>query len=589
MKVILSTLNSKFIHSCLSIRYLSKYIEDLTNVEIREYTINQNLDFIASDLYKTNADVIGFATYIWNIEETLEICEVLKMVNPKIKIILGGPEVSYDGESILKKYPFVDYIIYGEGEETFRELIKSMLNYVDGKKGIKGLIERENNNIIINPPRPLIEDLDIIPSPYIEISKEYKNKIVYYESSRGCPFNCKFCLSSTIKGLRLFPIQRVKADLEVLIDSKVKQVKFVDRTFNANKEYAMEIMNFIISKDPKDINFHFEVTAHLLDDEMIEFLSTIKEGLFQFEIGVQSTNIDTIKAIGRTTDFEKLRLVTKKIKSYRNIHQHLDLIAGLPYEGYNTFKKSFNDVYEIGPEKIQLGFLKLLKGSELRIDKDKYNYKFLDKPPYEVLENDFIKYTEMIKLKSIEDLVEKYYNDGYFQNTLEFIIRSQYENPFDFYEDFANYWEIKDYNKVSNSRNRLYEILFLFYKSKAYKDVNLIKELIRFDFIKNNRNARVPHFISRIDSSISQSNIHDILKNESILSNYLPDYKDIPTKKTIKNVAIEGFSVDVLKTKEEGYNSIDKDNYVYILFVYQDGVINRCNAYDISHIIKEMD
>lgn len=588
MKIILSTLNSKFIHSCLSIRYLSKYVEDLTDVEIREYTINQNLDFIASDLYKTDVDVIGFATYIWNVKETLEICEILKIVNPKITIILGGPEVSYDGEDTLKSNPFIDYVVYGEGEDTFRELIKGLLDGKIGKKNIRGLVEKENNVIITNPPRPLIQDLNVIPTPYREISSEFTNKIVYYESSRGCPFNCKFCLSSTIKGLRLFPMERVKRDLEILINSKVKQVKFVDRTFNANKEYAMEIMNFIIDKDPKNINFHFEVTAHLLDDEMVGFLSTVKEGLFQFEVGVQSTNVDTIKAIGRTTDFEKLRSITKEIKTFKNIHQHLDLIAGLPYEGYNSFKKSFNDVYEIGPEKIQLGFLKLLKGSELRLDMDKYNYKFLDKPPYEVLENDFIKYKEIIKLKSIEDLVEKYYNDGYFTNSLEFIINNQYTNPFDFYEDFTIYWEDKDYNKVSNSRNKLYEILFDFYKCKKYDDINVFKELIRFDFIKNNKNSRIPDSIASNGRGVNQSDIHDLLKDERILNDYLFEYKDMPTKKTIKNIAIEEFSINVFKTNEDGYNLTDETKKMYVLFVYQDGVINRCKTYDIGDITKEM-
>ena len=247
---------------------------------------------------------------------------------------------------------------------------------------------------------------------------------MYFESSRGCPFNCRFCLSSTIKGVRYFSIDRVKEDLEILIDAKVKQIKFVDRTFNANKEYAMEIMRFIMEKDPKNINFHFEVTAHLLDEEMLSFLKEVKEGLFQFEIGVQSTNERTLETIGRRTDLNRLEEVTKEIKSYKNIHQHLDLIAGLPHEDYNSFKKSFNDVYDIKPEKIPLGFLKLLKGSGLRKDKEKHGFKFLDVPPYEVLETDYIKYGEMLKLKGIEDLVEKYYNEGYFEHSVEYIIKN---------------------------------------------------------------------------------------------------------------------------------------------------------------------
>ena len=533
MKVVLTTLNSKFIHSCLAIRYLKSYVANITNVEIREYTINQNLDFIASDLYKIQADIIGFSTYIWNLRETLEICKILKIVNPKLKIILGGPEVSYDGEKVLKDNPFIDFVVYGEGEETFKELIECLIASNMDYTNIKGLIYSQGNSIFVNPSRPLITDLNTIPSPYKDIEDEFQNKIVYFESSRGCPFNCKFCLSSTIKGVRYFDIDRVKEELGNLIDGKVRQVKFVDRTFNANKRYAMEIMNYIISKNPKNINFHFEVTAHLLDDEMLDFLSTVKEGLFQFEIGVQSTNTDTIEAIGRITDFNKLRDVTKKIKSFKNIHQHLDLIAGLPFEGYNIFEKSFNDVYEIKPEKIQLGFLKLLKGSELRKSQGMYGYKYLDVPPYEVLENDYLEYGEVIKLKSIAELVDKYYNEGYFEHSIEYIIKNYYQNPFKFYEEFSQYWELMAYDKISNSRIRLYEIFIEFYKYKRFVDVLIFKEILRFDFVKNNKGSRIPSDIVTNANNLEQRDIHNILKDDRILRDYLKGYENLPTKKEI--------------------------------------------------------
>ncbi|MCQ4924818.1 B12-binding domain-containing radical SAM protein [Tissierella carlieri] len=588
MKVILSTLNSKFIHSCLAIRYLQGYVEDLIHIDIKEYTINQNIDFIASDLYKLGPEIIGFSTYIWNLTETLKICKILKTVNPKIKIILGGPEVSFDGEKILEDNKFIDFIIYGEGEETFREFIKKTIDGNEDYDDIEGLIYSQGNKIIKNPPRPLIKDLNIIPSPYKNIGDEFENKIVYFESSRGCPFNCEFCLSSTIKGVRYFEINRVKEELNNLIEGKVRQVKFVDRTFNANKNYAMEIMSFIINKNPKDINFHFEVTAHLLDREMLNFLSGVKEGLFQFEVGVQSTNLDTIDAIGRTTDFEKLRDITKEIKSHKNIHQHLDLIAGLPYEGYDSFRKSFNDVYEIRPEKIQLGFLKLLKGSGLRKDQEKYGFKYLDEPPYEVLENDFIKFKEIIKLKTIEDLVERYYNEGYFEHALEFIVHNHYTSPFDFYEDFSYYWEFKNYHKVSNSRIRLYEILIEFYKHKGFNNMVVFNELLRFDFIKNNKGSRIPNGILGFKEDIKQSIIHEILKNEKVMEDCLEEYKELPTKKIIQDIAVETFSVNIFKIIEDGYNSTDYTIRTDILFVYQKEVINRCKTYDISNIIKEM-
>jgi len=325
---------------------------------------------------------------------------------------------------------------------------------------------------------------------------------------------------------------------------------------------------------------------------MLDFLANVKEGLFQFEIGVQSTNLKTIEAIGRTTDFPKLKKVAKRIKSFKNIHQHLDLIAGLPYEDYKTFKKSFNDVYDIKPEKIQLGFLKLLKGSALRIDEEKYGFKYIDLPPYEILENDYIKYEEIIKLKSIEELVEKYYNEGYFENSLEYIITNFYEGPFDFYEDLSQYWEENNYYELSISRTRLYEILMDFYSYKAFKGLELFKEILKYDFIKNNKNAKLPlgFYTNNI---LSQEVIHRILKDEVLLDKYLAHYKDLPTKKIINNIRIESFKYNILEIIENGYdlkNKIDKINEenIYILFDYLDGVINRSKSYDISYIVKEM-
>ncbi len=588
MKIILSSLNSKYIHSNLAIRYLSSYVEDISKVQILEYTINQNIDYIVSEIYKEKPDLIGFSTYIWNVEETMKICEILKIVLPNTQILLGGPEVSFDGVQVLKDRNYIDFIIYGEGEETFKELIQFMEDKIIEFKSINGLIYRENNNIIKNPERSLIKNLDIIPSPYSNIGNEFENKIVYYESSRGCPFNCQFCLSSTIHGVRYFGMERVKEDLNNLIEGKVTQVKFVDRTFNANKKHFMEIMRFVIGKDPKDMNFHFEVTAHLLDEETLVFLKDIKEGLFQFEVGVQSTNEKTIKTVARTTDFEQLKYVTKKIKSYENIHQHLDLIAGLPYEGYDSFKKSFNDVYSIRPEKLQLGFLKLLKGSGLRINESEYGYKYLDSPPYELLENDYISYAEIIKLKSIEDLVEKYYNEGFFYHSLEFIIRNYYEDSFSFYEDFSEFWDKKEYGKVSHSKNSLYEILMEYYIFKEFKDQYIFTELVKLDYIINNKNSRLPKAIDREYDLVVQKNLHEILKSEELLSSYLIEYKNITTKKLLKKVIVEDFNVNIFLIIDNDYKIIDERKKIYVLFDYIDGKINKCIFHNITEIVKEL-
>ncbi len=586
MKIILSTLNSKYIHSNLAIRYLARYVEDIENVEILEYTINQSIDFIVGELYKEKPDIIGFSTYIWNVEETLKICEILKLVLPDTKVILGGPEVSFDGVSVLKERDYIDYIIYGEGENTFRELIQTMVDGSEDFKQVLGLIYRDGQVICKNGERPLIRNLDSIPSPYLHIGNEFENKIVYYESSRGCPFNCEFCLSSTIHGVRYFGVERVKQDLERLINGKVNQVKFVDRTFNANKKHIMEIMNFIIAKDPVDINFHFEVTAHLLDEEILDYLKQVKEGLFQFEIGVQSTNEDTISAIGRITDFDKLVYVTKKIKSYNNIHQHLDLIAGLPYEGYESFKKSFNDVYSIRPEKLQLGFLKLLKGSGLRLDEKKHGYKYLDSPPYEVLANDYISYGEIIKLKGIEDLVEKYYNEGYFLHSLEYITKNYFDDCFSFYEDFSFYWETKGYTKVSHSKNSLYEIFMEYFMYKELSGKDVFTELLKLDYIMNNRKSKLPAGLNREYDVTVQKNLHEILKSEQLLNTYLKEYKDIPTKKLVNKVIVEDFKVNVFGIIHNEYKPIEIKNKIYILFDYIGGEIIKCKYYDITEIVK---
>lgn len=585
MKTLLTTLNSKYIHSNLAIRYLQRFVEDIEDVDILEFTINQSTDFITSEIYKLEKDLIGFSVYIWNIKETLAICEILKLVNPEIKIFLGGPEVSYDVKEGMEKYKYIDFILYGEGEETFREFVKMNKNKIKNYRDIKGLAYREDDEIVINPARPLIKDLNAIPSPYEKITDEFENKIVYYESSRGCPFGCKFCLSSTIRGVRYFDIERVKRDLKNLIEMEVRQVKFVDRTFNANKKYSREIMEFLIAEDPQGINFHFEVTAHLIDDETLEFLKTVKEGLFQFEIGVQSTNEKTIKAIGRTTDFKVLSRVTREINSFKNIHQHLDLIAGLPYENYSSFKKSFDDVYALKPEKLQLGFLKLLKGSELRLSEKLYGYKYIDQPPYEVLENQFISYGEILELKMIEDLVEKYYNEEYFKNTLEYLLSNYYDSAFDFYEIFSKFWTRNDYHKRSHSRNKLYTILHKFIKENSFKDKNIIYNLLKYDYIFNNKKNRLP-FKFEENKDLYDFNIHEVLKDDMLLNTLLKRYKDLPTKKLINLVDIVPFSIDVLKIISNNFKPIEDLKSSYILFDYLDGSVTPCKTYDITDTVK---
>lgn len=597
MKVVITTLNSKFIHSSLSVRYLKSFCkEDVPNIIVQEYTINQNTDLITGEIFKEKPDVVAFSCYIWNISESLEIAKRLKIVNPDTKIIFGGPEVSFDGEEFLGKYDFIDFIIYGEGEETFKDLLRVINEGIESYKDINGVIYRDSTSheVIKNPPRPLICSLDDIPTPFNDDLDVYKNKIVYYESSRGCPFNCKFCLSSTISGVRFFSLERVKQDLKLLISAGVKQVKFVDRTFNAKKEYALEIMKFLIEETKgikQFINFHFEVTAHLLDDEILDFLETVPEGLFQFEIGVQSTNPETIKEINRSTDIVKLSEVVQRIKSYRNIHQHLDLIAGLPHEDYNTFRKSFNDVYNMEPDKLQLGFLKLLKGSELRINKSKYGYRFLDKPPYEVLESEYIKYGELLRLKVIEELLEAYGNTVAFRNSIKFIIRNFYDSPIDFYEDFSIYWESKEYHTRHHSEKSLYKMIFDFYKNKISKHIEVFEEVLKFDFLYNSNNPNLPGYLESIDQKEIQIKRHGFLQNEVYISKYLPSYIGSPVKKIIKEIHFEKFKINVLKLVEMDYRveSIKKQDTI-ILFVYTPkNPLNKCKAFEVSQEFEQME
>lgn len=587
MKMILVSLNSKYIHSNLAIRYLSKYVSEIEDIDIYEFTINQNLNFIASEIYKLSPNLVGFSTYIWNLNESLRVCEILKEVKPELKILLGGPEVSYDGEKIMGNNPFIDYIIYGEGEESFKEFVKS----IDDNKelcNIKGLIHRKGNKVIKNKERDLIHDLNTIPFPYGNINN-LENRIVYYESSRGCPFNCQYCLSSTIKGLRFFDIERVKRDLIALMDANVKQVKFVDRTFNANKKYALEIMKFIKEKNPKNINFHFEIAAHLIDDEFLDLLKDVKKDLFQFEIGVQSTNESTIDAINRTTDFLHLSDVVKAIKSYGNIHQHLDLIAGLPYENYDSFKNSFNNVYALRPEKLQLGFLKLLKGSGLRLVKEEYGYKYIDEPPYEVLESNYISYEELLKLKGIEDLVEKYYNGEFFEHTLNYLIENHYSSAFELYEDLLDFWEEKGYHRNSHSRNKLYELLVEFIQYKNFKDVRNIGQILKFDCKLNNKNYNLKFDYEKGNIIYEdKTNLHNLLKNEDILNGILANYKGLGTKILINKVYIEVFQFNVLDVIKDNYTKNNKYEETYILFDYDGDSIHRAKAYDITQIVREM-
>lgn len=585
MKILLTTLNSKFIHTNLAIRYLNQMVKDIekVNVEMREYTINNELDFILKDIYSNDYNVILFSTYIWNINDIVKICNNLKKVNKNIKIALGGPEVTYDSVESMKKYDFVDYILYGEGELIFRDFVKHLKG--DMKiEDVNGLVYRNNGEIIKNKPRKDIPNLDIIPSPYINLNKEeYENRIVYYETSRGCPFNCQYCLSSTLQGLRYFSIDRVKRDLKALIDARVSQIKFIDRTFNANKKFAMEIMKFLMENDNDYTTYHFEVTAHLLTEDMLDFLKGCKEGLFQFEIGVQTTNEKVLDAVGRRDDFSKLSYVVQKIASYRNIHQHLDLIAGLPYEDYKSFEKSFNDVFNLGIEHLQLGFLKMIKGTGIRNSADIHGFKYKDYPPYEVLYNKYISYNEILKLKDIEEILERYFNSKNFVLSMRYIIHNYYkESPFKFFEDFATYFDENGYFNMSQGKNQLYKILLDFYIKNINKNIDLFTEILKYDYISLGKTSNIPYFMSKIDIEDFKNRCHLFLQNEENILKYIPRFENTPAKQIIKHVHFEPFKYDVLKLKENINLNLEEKQSI-VLFVYDDKkVFEKSKSYTVE-------
>ena len=487
LKILLAACNAKYIHSNLAVYNLKSCSGEYSpNVVIKEYTINQIQDDILKDIYLEQPDVICFSCYIWNISFVKELVPDLKKILPHVDFWAGGPEVSYDAVEFLKKNPAFFGVMVGEGEETFHELAGY---YIERKpenlKEIRGVAFHDETKVpdIVHTGWRELMDLSKVPFAYSNLT-EFKNRIIYYESSRGCPFSCSYCLSSIDKKLRFRDIELVKKELQFFIDNKVPQVKFVDRTFNCKHDHAMAIWRYITEHDNGITNFHFEISADLLREEELALMKTMRPGLIQLEIGVQSTNPQTIKAIRRTMDFEKLKGIVEQIHSFGNIHQHLDLIAGLPYEGYESFHKSFCDVYALRPEQFQLGFLKVLKGSHMMEMTGEYQILYKDREPYEVLSTAWLTYGEILGLKMVESMVEVYYNSGQFKHTLVFL-EQYFEDPFRMYEALGRFYEKKGYSEISHSRMRRYEILMEFageqkeIPSEALSDVMLLDLYLR--------------------------------------------------------------------------------------------------------------
>ena len=516
MKILLVACNAKYIHSNLAVYDLQAYASDYADhIVLKEYTINQQKDDIMRDIYLEHPDVVCVSCYIWNLSFVKELMADLIKILPGADFWAGGPEVSYDAEKFLTENSEFKGVMVGEGEETFKELAGY---YVEKNpqnlKDMTGICYRDGDQIIHNGWRQIM-DLSSIPFIYKDLS-EFKNRIIYYESSRGCPFSCSYCLSSIDKKLRFRDTETVKKELQFFIDNKVPQVKFVDRTFNCKHDHAMAIWKYINEHDNGVTNFHFEISADLLREEELQEMSTMRPGLIQLEIGVQSTNLDTIKAIHRTMDFEKLKGIVDRIHSFGNIHQHLDLIAGLPYEDYDSFRHSFNDVYALKPQQLQLGFLKVLKGSHMMEMCKEYGIVYKTQEPYEVLSTKWLDYDHVLKLKTVENMVEVYYNSGQFQNTLEYLEKF-FPDAFSIYERLGSFYMEKGYGDVSHTRMRRYEILLEFLEDVPEISMDQVKDQMVYDlYLRENLKSR-PGFAR--DQKPFERQVWDFRKREKVAKN----------------------------------------------------------------------
>lgn len=555
-KVILAALNAKYIHSNLALRYLSRFQNNNQkhHVETMEFTINQRLDFIAEELFRKQPDVVLFSCYIWNVEMLRQLCPILKKIMPDCVIGFGGPEVSYESETFLRENPAVDFVMRGEGEFVFTKYLEHLDAGNPATLGeIESLTYRQGDEIFSTPQmHPM--DLALLPFPYEDDFSDVQNQIIYYESSRGCPYHCGYCLSSVENGVRFVPLDKVLPDLQKFLDKNVPQVKFIDRTFNCKKSHAMAIWKYLHEHDNGVTNFHFEITADLIDQETIDFLKTVRKGLFQFEIGVQSTNPQTIRAINRNVDFAALSEIVRQIKDGGNIHQHLDLIAGLPYEDYDSFGRSFNDVYALHPEQLQLGFLKVLKGSMLHQKQKEFEIVYHDTAPYEVLTTHELPYADTLRLKYVEEMVETYYNSGRFLNTVAYLV-PLYESPFAFFEALSQFWVGENYHYLGLSKMGLFDVLWRFVEQNPKVDKRKLQWEMKFDIALHEKPKKLPAWLTVTNEEQWHDKVFAFYGNPTLWQKCLPHYKS--NKEAIRQTHLEVFGDEKQKAVLFDYGKRD--------------------------------
>jgi anaerobic magnesium-protoporphyrin IX monomethyl ester cyclase len=566
MNTVVSTLNAKYIHTNLAIRYLKAYAAPEFNVEIAEYTIKDPVMNIVSDLFSKKPDILGFSCYIWNIEETIQVIKMIKKIMPQLKIVLGGPEVTYDFIYWLDRLPEVDYIVIGEGEETFKQLLQELQGSME-LENVHGISYMKNGKPVINPARNKI-DLKQLPSPYRfeEDLPHLSKRVVYIETSRGCPFNCQFCLSSIEVGVRYFNRDKIKEDIRFLMEHGAKTIKFVDRTFNISRSYAMEMFQFLIDERKPGTVFQFEITGDIMRPEVIRFLNeNAPKGLFRFEIGVQSTNDLTNQLVKRRQNFEKLTRTVSMVKDGGKIDQHLDLIAGLPEEDYHSFQKTFNDVFALRPEELQLGFLKMLRGTGLRMRANEHDYIFMDHAPYEILGNNVISFDDIVKIKQVEDVLEKYWNDHRMDETIEYLVTNIFETPFDFFQSFGNYWENQGWSRIGHQLEDLFKRLSEFLRSNNSSQIDIVEGLMKYDYLFHHRykprKSWWRHDISKEERTKLYGNI---VKNPELLG---ISYKELnlSEKELNKHTIIEEIPFDIQNFLQSKL-IILKPSYILIYF-----------------------
>ena len=565
MKVIASTLNAKYIHTNIAIRYLKAYAQPDFDVELAEYTIKDPIMNIVTDLIRKKPEVIGFSCYIWNIEETIKVIKMIKKIDSSIHIVVGGPEVTYDVSDWMNNVNEFDYIVIGEGEETFKQLLHELKGSMN-MENVHGLAFRENDQVRINPQRNKL-DLRDLPSPFRfeEDIPHLSKRVTYIETSRGCPFSCQFCLSSIEVGVRYFDREKIKEDIRYLMKNGAKTLKFVDRTFNISRSYALEMFQFLIDEHLPGTVFQFEITADIMRPEVIEFLNNeAPQGLFRFEIGVQSTNDYTNELVMRKQNFDKLCRTVTMVKDGGKIDQHLDLIAGLPEENYDSFKRTFNDVFAMRPEELQLGFLKMLRGTGLRLRAEDHQYIYMDHSPYEILGNNVLSFDDIIRIKQVEDVLEKYWNDHRMDATVEYLVTKVFPTPFDFFQGFGSYWEQKGWSRIGHQLEDLFKRLYEFLQSIEIDDLDVAEGLMKYDYIsKQKYKPRKPWWQPTFEKSERSKLYQSLLENPNQLGESFLNLQ-LNEKEIYKHTLIEKLSFDIERYMNEGI--IEKKDSVLLAY-----------------------